>query len=67
MFIRVNGKKPFWGIFKAFSLAQNTLKSYHKWPKSRFNLQGSVNAKKFISDDKIFIRRKVHGKIDTEN
>ena len=38
-------KKRFGAILKHFSLAQNTLKSYHKWPKSRFNLQGTVNSK----------------------
>ena len=48
MFIRVNGEKTFWGILKHFSLAQNTLKSYHKWPKSRFNLQGTVHKNKKI-------------------
>ena len=42
MFIRVNGEKRFGAFLKHFSLAQNTLKSYHKWPKSRFNLQGTV-------------------------
>ena len=35
-------KKRFGAFLKHFSLAQNTLKSYHKWPKSRFNLQGTV-------------------------
>ena len=35
-------KKRFGAFLKHFSLAQNTLKSDHKWPKSRFNLQGTV-------------------------
>ena len=35
-------KKRFGAFLKHFSLAQNTLKSYHKWSKSRFNLQGTV-------------------------
>ena len=35
-------KKRFGAFLKHFSLAQNTLKSYHKRPKSRFNLQGTV-------------------------
>ena len=35
-------KKRFGAFLKHFSLAQNTLKSNHKWPKSRFNLQGTV-------------------------
>ena len=35
-------KKRFGAFLKHFSLAQNTLKSYHKLPKSRFNLQGTV-------------------------
>ena len=37
-------KKRFGAFLKHFSLAQNTLKSYHKRPKSRFNLQGTVDA-----------------------
>ena len=36
-------KKRFGAFLEHFSLAQNTLKSYHKWPKSRFNLQGTVS------------------------
>ena len=46
-------KKRFWAFLKHFSLAQNTLKSYHKWPKSRFNLQGTVTILiKFDEDQK---------------
>ena len=41
-------KKRFGAFLKHFSLAQNTLKSYHKWPKSRFNLQGTVSHLKIL-------------------
>ena len=49
-------KKRFGAFLKHFSLAQNTFKSYHKRPKSRFNLQGTVPTYIFVCNLLILYR-----------
>ena len=42
--IRIKENKHFAALLRHVILSQNTLKSYHNRPKSRFNLQGTVHS-----------------------